>query len=742
MRGKMKILFCLLVLFISCMAHIEAQTISGYCYDSISEVGNYSDTLYLSNLHLSQNYLYLFTPDKGMLQMDITNQTKPVLTVVDSTFKTVESMVNSGDYLYVAAGSAGLQILNDSMAGAIQKLSIITTGGWASDVAVSGKYAYLANGPDGLRIYDISNPSSPIEKSHLELEGYASRIKLHDNYAYIAEADNGLGIIDISDPAQPVLVSQYTAVSPVLDISFSLNSCLVLAAGAKGIAICSLSGDTGISVLNKQPLSGYARRILWSGAYIYVSDFEGGLQVLETRTPGSESVAVDAPGHHRAMACEVNNNYIYLASGFNGLNILTKPSPLENVRIILSGNSNQTTYTNANGYYCFEGIQSGLYTVEPYRDPDYFYPMYQSFEYLDVSQDKTGVNFKRSLWKWSGESGVFSDSLQTTNWSFEVASGCSSRPEISWEPFVNGKDGVLAIHFTQANQGIKITAKPRVDFMNPIFRLGSLHYRISSDTHLLLDSFKYSLMGFSGWTSYDYREILTNKYDEKTASGAAWMDFWLPFRINSETGIVQLELRNTNSTGIVYLDTVDINQDMVYQDSNYKTLPGGDFSASTDMNYWTIESYSEATAGLPEISWVAQMDDHSGALRLKFSQAGKGALLVLKNPYVISTTSAEETRGGFMFDMQVKGTDAAKMKIHAIHYGEAAGIGPGYSNDTGEYFNLGNSTPGKWQTYYIPLVSSGALKRHYEMEVLYSGNETVDLYLDNVRWVPAKLAIE
>lgn len=730
---------CLIVMQISLLpiSQVKAYTLSGYCYDSISEAGKYSDTAYLSNLYMKAPSVYLFTPDKGIIQLDISNQTNPFVRATLSKRKTVEAMAHTGDQLYAAAGSEGLLVLDISSSGIIRELAVLDTPGWASDVAISNNNIFLADGADGLRIYDISNPSAPVENSHLELEGYASRIKIHNNYAYISQADKGLSIVDITNPSQPTLVSRYTTLSPVLDVSFSQSSNLVLAAGYHGVAICTLSGDTRLSLINRNQLDGYARRVLWSGNYLYVSDFNGGLKVLEAKTPGRESVVVEVSGHQRAMSCADTGDYLYLVSGSDGLNILTKPSPLQNVKITLNGDSTKAVWTDSNGYYQFSNLTLGTYWVVPTRDPDLFYPTGSIVEPL--TSDTSGFNFKRSLWQWSFGSGLFNAPGETASWSYEKPSDCTGLPDIDWSPFVNGGDGNLALIFTGPNQGIKITAKPRVDFINPSSRIGSIHYRISSDTYGLIDSFKYSLMGFNGWTSYNYREILSNKYDVKTAWGTAWLDFWLPFRSNTDSGIVQLEFRNKNTTGWAYLNVVDINNNRLYQNNGAKSFPGGEFSNSSDLQYWQVEPNPEATTGLPSINWVSQLDDQTGLELIRFTQPGKGVRLVLKNPYTLATAT-EETAGAFMVNLQVRGTGFPNMKVHAIQYGDSSATG--YSNDTGEYFSLGNLAPGKWETIYVPLISSGALKRHLALEFLYTGNDPIDLYLDNARWVSAPLNLE
>ena len=83
------------------------------------------------------------------------------------------------------------------------------TGGMAQTVAVSGNYAYVADGTAGLQVIDVSNPANPKRTGAYDTGGYALGVAVSGNFAYVADGDAGLQVIDISNPANPQRVGGF-----------------------------------------------------------------------------------------------------------------------------------------------------------------------------------------------------------------------------------------------------------------------------------------------------------------------------------------------------------------------------------------------------------------------------------------------------------------------------------------------------------------------------------------------------
>ncbi len=110
-----------------------------------------------------------------------------------------------GDYAYIAAGSAGMQVVDVSNPLSPFIASSLNTNGTAVDIRVDGQYAYIADA-SGLVIMDVSNPLIPLWVASVSTPGIAQDVMVSGNYAYLAAGLSGLQVIDISNPVQPVLV--------------------------------------------------------------------------------------------------------------------------------------------------------------------------------------------------------------------------------------------------------------------------------------------------------------------------------------------------------------------------------------------------------------------------------------------------------------------------------------------------------------------------------------------------------
>jgi len=112
----------------------------------------------------------------------------------------------SGNYAYVANGSAGLRVIDISDPSSPFEVGYCNTPRCALGVFVSGNYAYVAasvdwnnNGYDEGRLYiiDVSNPSSPSEIGYYDTPGAAMGVYVFGNYAYVADGYSGLVILRI-----------------------------------------------------------------------------------------------------------------------------------------------------------------------------------------------------------------------------------------------------------------------------------------------------------------------------------------------------------------------------------------------------------------------------------------------------------------------------------------------------------------------------------------------------------------
>lgn len=104
----------------------------------------------------------------------------------------------SSSYAYVAAGRAGLKVVDVSNPSSPKEVGYLDTPDLAEGVYVLGSYAYVPDGFAGLRFIDVSNASSPKEVGHYDTPGVAYGIYVSGPYAYVADGDAGLFILALN----------------------------------------------------------------------------------------------------------------------------------------------------------------------------------------------------------------------------------------------------------------------------------------------------------------------------------------------------------------------------------------------------------------------------------------------------------------------------------------------------------------------------------------------------------------
>jgi hypothetical protein len=109
---------------------------------------------------------------------------------------------------YVAAGAAGLQIVNlkDPLRAALVGAFRPDVTDMARGVVVHDKTAYVCFGESGLVIVDVRDPAAPARLGGYDPERSLNRALLHDGLLLTANDDNGLLLLDVKNPAKPVVV--------------------------------------------------------------------------------------------------------------------------------------------------------------------------------------------------------------------------------------------------------------------------------------------------------------------------------------------------------------------------------------------------------------------------------------------------------------------------------------------------------------------------------------------------------
>jgi len=88
------------------------------------------------------------------------------------------------------------------------------------DIFVRANYLYLANGERGLDIVDISDIHSPLKVTSVETDGFVVGVYVFEEYAYIIDREKGLYVINIEEEDAPYIQGSFELDSTPSSLNF------------------------------------------------------------------------------------------------------------------------------------------------------------------------------------------------------------------------------------------------------------------------------------------------------------------------------------------------------------------------------------------------------------------------------------------------------------------------------------------------------------------------------------------
>ncbi len=119
----------------------------------------------------------------------------------------IEAIFATSNWVYVAAGLDGLQVVDVANAVAPRLTQVYYTSADARQVAVDGNRVYVQNYPVGVQVIDIGVPESPRLLGTYLYPGEPS-FRIHGSYAYIYDSRSAPSVVDFSSPSQPILTAR------------------------------------------------------------------------------------------------------------------------------------------------------------------------------------------------------------------------------------------------------------------------------------------------------------------------------------------------------------------------------------------------------------------------------------------------------------------------------------------------------------------------------------------------------
>jgi hypothetical protein len=200
----------------------------------------------------------------------------------------------SGNYAYVAAGSAGLQVVDVSNHASFRIVASLALPANANDLRVVPNTVYMVTSA-GLSIIDATNPLAPRLLGSVSTPNTAWDVVISGNLAYIAAGTAGLQIANVSNPASPSIVGALPISGGTAKGVALAGNYAVIAASSAGVVIADITNPTAPQRLGTVATPGDARKVAAMGRAAYVADYPASMQVVDFSNPSSPTIVATTP---------------------------------------------------------------------------------------------------------------------------------------------------------------------------------------------------------------------------------------------------------------------------------------------------------------------------------------------------------------------------------------------------------------------------------------------------------------
>ncbi|HRA21898.1 MAG TPA: hypothetical protein PLZ56_15740, partial [Anaerolineae bacterium] len=159
------------------------------------------------DIALSGDLAVVAAGNAGLWLLDLADPRRPRAVGSLATPGVARGVAVDGDLAYVAAGDAGLLVVDIARPAQPRLLAIADTPGDAGDVVVTGRHAFVADWTEGLKVFDVADARAPRQVAALGLETLAEGLLLQGDKLYVSTLSStgiaGVLLVDISIPAAP-----------------------------------------------------------------------------------------------------------------------------------------------------------------------------------------------------------------------------------------------------------------------------------------------------------------------------------------------------------------------------------------------------------------------------------------------------------------------------------------------------------------------------------------------------------
>ena len=238
-----------------------------------------------------------------------------------------------GEYVFVADGNSGLQIVKIKDPTAPYVVGTFPTPGFARGVALDSgrRIAFVADGTGGLQVVNVAVPTAPSLIGTVDVPGSAFSVTVSGDYAYVtnSEIDLGLHIVDINPSSGSYLTIVGAVATPGRSWGVTVvgNYAYVADGFEGGLQIIDVGKPTAPFIIGAIATDDDASGVVVQGDYAFVANGATGLQVIDVGNPANPVWRASAPTGSRSFALDLAGDFLFVADRTDGIIVLDINKP-------------------------------------------------------------------------------------------------------------------------------------------------------------------------------------------------------------------------------------------------------------------------------------------------------------------------------------------------------------------------------------------------------------------------------
>lgn len=307
------------------------------------------------------------------------------VSLTSTVYHMLHHEISGTDYLIVAAGEDGVLIYEVTDSGIAATPTVtISTNGTAQDVAVSGTMLYIADGTSGAGLntkghvlfYNIASPVSPQLMYDYTLSfGNFQSVEVSDSGTILFAGDRltGVYVIDVSNAAAPTVLSTYEDGLAAVDLEATGTKLYIAQSVPEGevgyLYVVDFTTPSAPASLGGGSISYNTNEVTVDGNFVYVASGAEGLQIYDYSSPTNPSLlgTYDSVGSLNGFAAIAGTTLAAVADGSGGVDMISLESP-STPTIVAESSSDQAQLNSAVDAVIIDQrlfvLSAGMYELE------------------------------------------------------------------------------------------------------------------------------------------------------------------------------------------------------------------------------------------------------------------------------------------------------------------------------------------------------------------------------------------